>query len=295
MRSSGVIKFKPEKGSEYMDSNVKSNQAAARLMKVLGLKNSPMAIKLAKSENEIPTEAIRPMRDMGVHYAECQCLALARNTGNTYALTLEDHWCWFPLICYGFVDVCKGNRDYEIVMNNLGIPCREKQEAFFEKFPRLPYKSVYAYVAAPAINAHFEPDLYLVYCDDTQQLREMAGAIKYMTGDALHTTLDYVDSCGWDIVPSYVTREFRVTIPDPGEIERAEIGRNEIILTIPCEKFIELCAVTEDKLKKKEARPGCNCGLVSDFPRPEFIANLYKEWGLQSDGPISWTEEQRGY
>lgn len=221
MRSSGAIKFKPEKGSEYMDSNVKSNQAAARLMKVLGLRNSPMAIKLAKSENEVPREAIRPMRDMGVHYAECQCLALARNTGNTYALTLEDHWCWFPLICYGFVDVCKGNRDYEIVMNNLGIPCREKQEAFFEKFPRLPY--------------------------------------------------------------------------DPGEIERAEIGRNEIILTIPCEKFIELCAVAEDKHKKKEARPGCNCGLVSDFPRPEFIANLYKEWGLQSDGPISWTEEQRGY
>lgn len=270
-------------------------EAAHRLRSVLNLQYSPMAVKLAKTEEEIPAGAIRPLRDLGVHYGECQCLALSRKNGNTYALTLEDHWCWFPLICYGFVDVQKGNRDYEIVMNNLGIPCRQKQEEFFAKFPRLPHKSVCAYVVAPAETAEFEPDLVLVYCNNAQQLREMVGAVKYITGDALHTTLDYVDSCGWDIGPSYVDREFRVTIPDPGEIERAEIGENEMILTAPIEKFVELAEVTEDKHKKKAARPGCNCGLVPDFPRPEFIADLYREWGLKSDGPISWTEAQRGY
>ena len=270
-------------------------QSARSLMEVLGLQYSPMSILLPKSESDIPADAVRPLRDLGVHYGECQALALARKEKRTYALTLEDHWCWFPLICYGFVDVKKGNRDYEIVMNNLGIPCREKQEKFFETFPRLPHLCVCAYVVGPTDTVAYQPDLVLIYCNTAQQLRELIGAVKYMTGDALHTTLDYVDSCGWDIAPSYVTREFRVTIPDPGEIERAEIGTNEMILTVPQEKVVELCAVTEDKHKKKAARPGCDCGLVPDFPRPEFIANLYREWGLQSEGPISWTEGQRGY
>ena len=279
-----------------MDQKVLEYQKAARLlMDCLGLTHSPMAVKLARSEDEIPEEAVRPYRELHVQYAECQCFAKSRVDGKTYALTLEDHWCWFPLICYGFVDVKKGNRDYEIVMNNLGIPCREKAEAFFEKFPKLPYKSVAAYVTAPMVTASFIPDLILVYCDNPQQLREMAGAVKYMTGAGLHTDLDYVDSCGWDIAVSMLSRDFRVTIPDPGEIERAEIGRNEMILTAPGEKFVELCEVTDLKHKRIEARPGRDCGLVPDFPRPEFIVNLYREWGLEASGPISWSEEQRGY
>ena len=270
-------------------------KAAKLLMECLGLTYSPMAIKLAKDESEIPPEAVRPLRDLKIHYAECQCLAKSRTDGKTYALTLEDHWCWFPLICYGFVDVQKGHRDYEIVMNNLGIPCRQKAEAFFEQFPRLPHKSVAAYVVAPMTCANYIPDLLLIYCDNPQQLRELAGAVKYMTGDVLHTDLDYVDSCGWDIAPSMLTRDFRVTIPDPGEIERAEIGSNEMIFTSPADKFVELCQVTDLKHRRIAARSGRFCGLIPDFPRPEFIANLYKEWGLQSEGPISWTEEQRGY
>lgn len=279
-----------------MTEKVKSYQAAARrLMEALHVTNPPMAIKLAKDESEIPENAIRPLRDLGLHYAECQCLAMSRKDKKTYALTLEDHWCWFPLICYGFVDVRKGNQDYEIVMKNLGIPDRQKAAEFFERFPKLPHKSVCAYVVAPMTEADFEPDLILVYADHPQMLREMLGAVKYITGDVMHTDLDYVDSCGWDIAPSYVTRQFRVTIPDPGEHERAEIGNSEMILTVPEEKFVEFCDVAAMKRKNLNGRPGLNCGLVGDFPRPEFIANLYKEWGLQSEGPISWTEAHRGY
>lgn len=272
----------------------KYQQAAQLLQDCLELEYPPMAIKLAENEKEIPENAVRPMRDLGVHYAECQCIAKARVDGKTYALTLEDHWCWFPLICYGFVDVRKGNQDYEIVMNNLGIPCRKKAEAFFEKFPKLPYKSVKAYVVAPMTKAEFIPDLVLVY-GKPQQIREMVGAVKYMTGDVVHTDLDYVDSCGWDIVPTMLERKFRVTIPDPGERERAEVADTEMILSAPGEHFVEMCEVTEMKHRRIAARPGRFCGLVPDFPRAEFMTMLYKEWGLQCDGPISWHEEERGY
>ena len=72
-------------------------KAAKLLMECLGLTYSPMAIKLAKDESEIPPEAVRPLRDLKVHYAECQCLAKSRTDGKTYALTLEDPW-GFPVV-----------------------------------------------------------------------------------------------------------------------------------------------------------------------------------------------------
>ena len=67
----------------------KYQQAAQLLQDCLELEYPPVAIKLAKSEEEIPENAVRPMRDLGVHYAECQCIAKARVDGKTYALTLK--------------------------------------------------------------------------------------------------------------------------------------------------------------------------------------------------------------
>ena len=68
-----------------MTEKVKSYQAAARrLMEALHVTHPPMAIKLAKDESEIPENAIRPLRDLGLHYAECQCLAMSRKDKKTY-------------------------------------------------------------------------------------------------------------------------------------------------------------------------------------------------------------------
>ena len=67
-----------------MEKEVLEYQKAAKLlMDCLGLTYSPMAVKLAKTEEEIPREAIRPLRDLHVHYAECQCLAKSRVDGKT--------------------------------------------------------------------------------------------------------------------------------------------------------------------------------------------------------------------
>ena len=45
----------------------KYQQAAQLLQDCLELEYPPMAIKLAENEKEIPENAVRPMRDLGVH------------------------------------------------------------------------------------------------------------------------------------------------------------------------------------------------------------------------------------
>lgn len=276
------------------DLNNLKNRAAA-LKQGQNLTYSPLGIKFAATAEDVPGNAIYPYRDMGEKWAVCQIVQKARQEERTYAMTRDDNWCWYPLISYGFVKVEKGMLDYDIVMNNLGIPQRDKEEKFFEKIPTLDYGSCYAVVIAPLSVAQFIPDIILVYCDNCWQLRCMVGAVKYMDGDMLATELDYVNSCCWSMIPTYQTRAFRVTLPDPGEVLRAEIGTNEIILSVPTERFQELVDITLLKDARNANRPRTNCGLVPYFPRPEFIENLYRLWGLEYGGEISWTEAQRGY
>jgi uncharacterized protein (DUF169 family) len=189
----------------------------------------------------------------------------------------------------------EGEEDYNITLNNLGIPQREREEKFLKKIPTLEEKSCYAVLIGTVDTIQYIPDVILIYCDDAQILRRLIGAVKYMDGDMMATELDYVNSCCWSMIPTYQTRKFRVTIPDPGEIERAEIGHSEVILTVPTEKFSELARVMELKESRFKGRPGLHTGLVPYFPRPEFIDMLYRIWGLEYGREISWTEEQRGY
>lgn len=270
-------------------------RACAELMGCSDLTYTPIGIKFAGGPEDIPEDAIFPYRDRGERWAVCQLIQKARREKVTYAMTLEDHWCWYPVITYGHRKPEQGSEEYKIVLNNLGIPQLDREEAFLKKVPVLPEESVYATLIGPLEKISYLPDVILIYCDHAQILRRLIGAVKYIDGDMLPTELDYVNSCCWSILPTFQTRKFRVTIPDPGEIERAEMGPSEIILSVPPERFVELAATMELKESRFRGRPGLHTGLVPYFPRPEFIDTLYRLWGLEHGREISWTEQQRGY
>ncbi|NLE10273.1 MAG: DUF169 domain-containing protein, partial [Actinobacteria bacterium] len=87
-----------------MTSLTEFNKYGTDLEQMLRLKTYPLAIKLLKSESEVPEGAIRPKRDLGEHLAVCQAFSLARRQGMTLAMFLEDHWCFEPIISYGLVE-----------------------------------------------------------------------------------------------------------------------------------------------------------------------------------------------
>lgn len=278
-----------------MDGIKELQRACETLMGCSDLTYAPIGIKFAKGPEEVPEEAIRPYRDRGEKWAVCQLIQKARQERVTYAMTLEDHWCWYPVISYGHRKLEPGQEDYRITLNNLGIPQKEREEAFLKKIPVLEEGSNYATLIGPLDVISYVPDVILIYCDNAQILRRLIGAVKYMDGDMLPTELDYVNSCCWSMIPTYQTGKFRVTIPDPGEVERAEIGHEEIILSVPPDRFVELADTMELKESRFKGRPGLHTGLVPYFPRPEFIDMLYRIWGLEHGREISWTEQQRGY
>jgi uncharacterized protein (DUF169 family) len=78
----------------------KLNRYGEDLEKLLLLRTSPIAIKILEKEEDIPEGAIRPKRDRGVHFAQCQAFAMSRRQRATVAIMKVDQLCLGPIICY---------------------------------------------------------------------------------------------------------------------------------------------------------------------------------------------------
>ncbi|HSW59083.1 MAG TPA: DUF169 domain-containing protein [Dehalococcoidales bacterium] len=233
----------------------------------LKLSSLPVAVKFIKQENEIPEGSLRPFKDRGQHYAQCQAFALSRFQCLTVAMLKEDHWCWGPLLGYGLVDHRPA----------LTVPATARQA---EILPRLELGEYIGLVCAPVSSAGFLSDIVLIY-SNTAQLRQMLMALKYMGEDLVTSQFDAIDSCIYSTVPTLLTGKIRITLPDPGESHRAGAGDDEIILSLPVEKIAPLAEGLErTSAFSPPANLTKNISMVPDFPRPEFYDHLFKVWGL---------------
>jgi hypothetical protein len=77
-----------------------------------------------------------------------------------------------------------------------------------------------------------------------------------------------------------ITKDYTVTIPDPGDQERALSDGNELIMGIPVEKlpdllegldFLDFCHMGYKNMRKE---------MMFDFPRPPFYNTVFESWGM---------------
>lgn len=262
-----------------MTSAEKNASSSSQLHQMLRLRYEPIAIKMIAEEKDIPDGAIRPMRDMGKHMALCQAFALARRDRKTIYMDKTSEWCWNPLIGFGLVECREGTAPFEIVCQNLGIKNIESARTFFADFPTLPQGEYIGLAIAPLALCTFEPDLILIYCNNAQ-LRSLVWAIKNITGKIVSTQMDAIDSCVYSCVVPLKTGEYRVTLPDVGEYERAGADENEIILSVPGSRTDELLAGLHAFFDRGMGYAQLSKEMQLDFTRPPFYNSLFEIWGL---------------
>jgi uncharacterized protein (DUF169 family) len=262
-----------------MDTYEKNAAAGRALRDVLILRFEPIAVKMIENEADVPENALRPMRDLHKHIALCQAFSLTRREKKTVCLEKADHWCWNPLIGLGHVDCGVGTKTFDVVCTALGIPDMDKAAAFFAKFPRLPLGKYQGIVTAPLSACPFEPDVVLIYANNAQ-LRSMLWGIKAETGKIVATELDAIDSCVYAIVVPILNGEYRVTLPDIGEFERAMAEEHEVILSVPKGRMDELIKGLKNFEDINMGYTGLKRELEYDFTRPPFYNALFDLWGL---------------
>jgi len=70
----------------------------------LWLKSQILGIKMLKPEMTVPKSAKSPIKDFGFHMDLCQAFHLSRWDGQTIIMTIEDMWCFEPVVGLGFTE-----------------------------------------------------------------------------------------------------------------------------------------------------------------------------------------------
>jgi len=254
------------------------NGYGVELEKLLHLRTAPIAVKMLENEKDIPKDAIRPKRDRGYHLAQCQAFALTRRNRETIAMLKEDSWCWAPLIAYGLVEApeffLEGNIFYPALVSTL-----EASRKVSKHSPCFEYGKYIGILSAPMSTASFEPDVVLIY-SNTTQLRVMLMAIMYKEGNMVTSEFNPLDSCIYSVVPVIQKGNYRITLPDPGDFQRALATGDEIILSVPPDRVEELVTGLRHLEEIQHGYLQFSLEMRPDFPRPDFYNMLFDKWGL---------------
>jgi uncharacterized protein (DUF169 family) len=234
---------------------------------------------MLKSESETPKGAVRPKKDRGEHYAMCQAFAVARRQGMTLAMFIEDHWCFEPIISYGLVQT---PQDYlDGFTNSFFIADKQAAAKHAREMTRIPVGKYAGMVLGPLKTANFVPDLTMIY-SNTAQLRHLLLSLRYLNGTQVTSTIDPIGSCVHSIVPSLLNGECQITVPDPGDFERAGAQEDEMILTVPTRRLKELMDGIYHFEKSNMGFRRFSYALKTDFQQPPFYQEYFKKWGLDS-------------
>jgi uncharacterized protein (DUF169 family) len=209
----------------------KFNELGARMEKQLRLNTYPLAVKMLTKPEEVPEEAIRPLKQFGKCLSTCQAFALSRRFGETVAQLFEDMWCPEPVIGFGLAKppeyFFEGKTRYPV-----GVKSLEAGSNWAKEFPRFETGKYVGFVSAPLTTASFEPDVAVVYCDSAQLLKLLLG-LAYEDGRDITTVLGGHSACVYAVVPAMLKDQCQASVPCRGDRGYAGTQDYEMIFTIP--------------------------------------------------------------
>lgn len=242
----------------------------------LRLKTFPIAIKLLEKEEDIPTGAIRPLKDLGYHLSLCQTLQLSRREGKVMAMLKEDHWCFEPVVGYGlgepppyFLD---GHNRYPRDVATL-----EAGKHYAAEFPRLRLGQYVGMASAPLRKTPFEPDAVTIYCDSAQLSLLLLGR-EYKEGYNLKCALSGHAACVYGVIPAMQTGECQVAVPCRGDHYRAMATDEEMIFTIPHNKLEDLM-IGLRQIEKTGSKLPTGYSFRPEYPLPEAYRKIAEMMG----------------
>ena len=211
--------------------------AISKLLKEqLGLKGSPVAIKLAGSEKQIPegmTEASEQMR-------HCQMVSLARKEGKSFYATAEKHACMGGAWALGLRErtpsLKSGEFYFALGKYESWAACRRT----LESVPALPSGDTYATLYAPLESATFSPHVVLIITEPRSMLK-LAQAILYRMGGRLYPEMSGIQSvCSDATAMVYLNGKPNISLGCDGSRKYSGIADGEMVMGIPGELLGEI-------------------------------------------------------
>ncbi len=206
--------------------------------KFLRVPTFPVAIKLIRSEKEIPSGSKRPVKDLGFKTAVCQNFRQVRAYGWTIALVgIEDSWCGFANWAYGWgpsaQDSFIKSQGLETAMYAKDIDTAKKAEAFTY---RLKGECI-GLVISPLSRTKVVPDVVQIFGLPAQIMR-VTQSYLFMEGGALEfTSMGRMGSCHLGVIKPHLTNKPQLVTLGNGDRVFGGAQDYEIMVSIPKSKL----------------------------------------------------------
>jgi len=193
----------------------------------------PLAVKMLKSEKEIPPKTRRPFRQMKKKVAVCQGIGMARKLGWAVAMGKEDMQCSLGAAPFGFfkdLDFFNAGNLAE-GMFTASKEAGQREEELVDRFDYGLYSHIHV---APLHRAVLEPDLLMIYGNPAQMMRLIQGAL-YSRGGAVHSSSMGRLGCA-AIITAIKENECRYVVPGNGDRIFGMTQDDEMTFLIPTAK-----------------------------------------------------------
>lgn len=196
----------------------------------------PVALRMLRSEAEIPAGFQKPIRDYGERISICQAVLLSRRLGIPVVVQGEDQACPPAQIVMGFVEPPEwwlgGHFDLE-ASRTLTLEAGAVMAGSVFRFQPGEYVGL---VFAPIQDANFGADMVMVYCN-TLQVTMLGMGARHKDGEPLRSTISARFACADTIVQTMLTERCHVALPCGGERRLANAQSDEVIFTAPVSKL----------------------------------------------------------
>lgn len=194
----------------------------------------PVAIKMLKSEEEIPEKTRRPFSQMKKKVAICQGIGMARKLGWAVAMGKEDMQCSLGAAPFGFFKNIDFYNEGNLAagMFTASREIGKKEEDLIDRFEYGDYSHI---LVAPLNRAaSFEPDILMVYGNPAQIMRLIQGAL-FNEGGAVQSSS--MGRLGCSAIITVIKKgECRYLVPGNGDRIFGMTQDHEMAFLIPASK-----------------------------------------------------------
>jgi len=224
--------------TDQVKTPVSYAEISGMIQKTLGLTGSPVAVKLARSREEIPPG----MAEEKEVLRHCQMVNKARKESLVFFATADKHQCNGGAWALGLREITPTLRSGEFYFKLGKFESMAACKRTMEQIPHLGTGETYATLYAPLEKAPFTPDVVLIVTSPRNMLK-LAQASLFRLGGRIRSEMAGIQSVCADATASpYLSGKANYSLGCDGSRKFSGIADDEMVMGIPAELLPELAA-----------------------------------------------------
>ncbi|MDD1661163.1 MAG: DUF169 domain-containing protein [Methanomicrobiales archaeon] len=219
-----------------MKMKIPYTEISETLKKTLSLSGSPVAVKLAKSREEVPA-GIPEAKEVVRH---CQMVNMARKDGAVFFAPADKHQCNGGAWALGLREITpslqSGEHYFKLGKFDSMPACRRTMD----RIPHLNTRETFATIYAPLEKTPFDPDIVLIVTTPRNMLK-LAQATLFRLGGRISSSMAGIQSvCSDATAQPYLSGTANFSLGCDGSRKFSGILDDEMVMGLPVEMLAEL-------------------------------------------------------